>query len=418
MDYIKYSIPVFFLLISIELLFDKINRARLYRFNDAITNLSCGIGQQVIGIFMKVFTVGGYAWLYENYSPFKGDIPSTAWSMLLLFIGVDFFYYWFHRLAHEIAILWGSHVVHHQSEEYNLTVALRQAWVQGAFSWVFYLPLALMGFDPFMFVTIASFQTLYQFWIHTKTIDKLPAAFEYVFNTPSHHRVHHGLNPKYIDRNHGGTLIIFDRMFGTFQAEDEDVVYGITKPADSWNPLWLNFDYWIELFRFAFRANKWSDKMKILFKRPGWLPDELGGIQHPREVKPETFHKYNTRSPKGLNYYVFLHYVIVLAGTTVFLFKAKDFNFWTNAGLITLIILTLVNLGGMFEARRWVFALEALRLLAITVTFKLLLQGSALQIPVTLITFITAMVSLIWLSKYRTLFKVRFNESATQLSRV
>jgi len=415
---IKYSIPIFFLLIGIELLVDKIQKTRLYRFYDAITNLSCGIGQQVVGIFMKVFSVGAYAWLYENYSPFKGQVPNTWWSIMLLFIGVDFFYYWFHRLAHEISVMWGSHVVHHQSEEYNLTVALRQAWLQGAFSWFFYLPLAFLGFDPLVFVSIAGFQTLYQFWIHTKTINKLPAAFEYVFNTPSHHRVHHGVNPKYIDRNHGGTLIIFDRMFGTFQAEEEEVVYGITKPANSWNPLWVNFEYWMELFRDAFRASKWSDKMKILLKPPGWLPDELGGIQKPKEVKPETFHKYNTRSPKGLNYYVLLHYVIVLGGTTVFLFKSKDFSFWMNAGLTALIILSIVNLGGMFEGRRWVFAFEALRLLAVSATFTLLLQGSELQIPVAIVSVILSTASLLWLSKYRSIFTLRFSESAIQLSRV
>lgn len=415
MDYIKYSIPVFFLLIGIEVLIDKINKSHLYRFNDAITNLSCGIGQQVLGIFMKVFTVGGYAWLYEHVSPFKGEIPSTWWSFLLLFIGVDFFYYWFHRLAHEIAIMWGSHVVHHQSEEYNLTVALRQAWVQGAFSWFFYLPLALMGFDPVMFVTVASFQTLYQFWIHTKTINKLPAPFEYVFNTPSHHRVHHGVNPKYIDRNHGGTLIIFDRMFGTFEAEDEEVVYGITKPANSWNPLWVNFEYWIDLFKDAFRASKWSDKLKILFKAPGWLPDELGGIQKPKEVKAETFHKYNTYSPKGINYYIFVHYIILLAGTTIFLFKAKGFSFWMNAGLTALIILSVVNLGGMFEGKRWVFALEVLRLFALAGTFILLMRGSDLLIPVGITSTLIAVLSTMWVAKHRSVFTLRYNQNPVEI---
>ena len=401
---IKYSIPIFFLLIGIELLVDKLRKSNLYRFNDAITNLSCGIGQQVVGLFMKVFTVGAYAWLYENYSPFKGQIPTTWWTILLLFIGVDFFYYWFHRLAHEVSVMWGSHIVHHQSEEYNLTVALRQAWLQGAFSWVFYLPLAFLGFEPLVFVSIAGFQTLYQFWIHTKTIDKLPAPFEYVFNTPSHHRVHHGVNPKYIDRNHGGTLIIFDRMFGTFQAEEEEVVYGITKPANSWNPLWVNFEYWTDLFKDAFRASKWSDKMKILLKPPGWYPEELGGVQQPRDVTRETFHKYNTRSPRGLNNYVLFHFVVLLIGTTVFLFKYKNFDFWMNVGLTALIVFSLVNLGGMFEGKRWVFVMELLRLIAVTAVFAMLLQESGLFLPVVVASVLLVMVSLVWLSKYRSFF--------------
>lgn len=401
MNPVKYSIPIFFLLIGIELLVDKRKKARLYRFSDSITNLSCGIGQQVLGIFMKVFTVGAYAWLYENYSPFKGQIPTTWWSILLLFIGVDFFYYWFHRLAHEISVMWGSHVVHHQSEEYNLTVALRQAWLQGAFSWVFYLPLAWMGFEPLAFVSVAGFQTLYQFWIHTKTIGKLPAPIEYVFNTPSHHRVHHGVNPKYIDRNHGGTLIIFDRMFGTFQAEEEEVVYGITKPANSWNPLWVNFEYWIGLFRDAFRATRWSDRIKILLKPPGWYPEELGGVQKPQEVTAATFRKYHTRSPHGLNNYVMLHFVILLIGTTAFLFEYQDLSFAENAAITALIILSLVNMGGIFEGRRWVFAMEMTRLLSVVIAPALLLQGSGMMVPVVVSAALLAASSAAWLSTYR-----------------
>ena len=208
--------------------------------------MSCGIGSQVSGLFLKALTVLAYIKLYE-ISPLKGKIPNAWWVWVALFVGVDFFYYWFHRLAHEISIMWGSHAVHHQSEEYNLTVALRQAWYQGAFSFVFYLPLAIMGFRPEMFFVISALVTLYQFWIHTKLINKMPAPFEYIFNTPSHHRVHHGVNPQYIDKNHAGTLIIWDRMFGTFEPEVEEVVYGITKQSKSWNPIWLNFEYWVDL---------------------------------------------------------------------------------------------------------------------------------------------------------------------------
>jgi sterol desaturase/sphingolipid hydroxylase (fatty acid hydroxylase superfamily) len=177
-DYIKLSIPVFFLLIGLELLIDRIRKTNYYRFNDAVTNLSCGIGSQLAGIFLKVLTFGGYLYIYNNHALFSGAIPFTWWSVLVLFVGVDFFYYWFHRLAHEISVLWGSHIVHHQSEEYNLTVALRQAWLQGAFSWVFYIPLAFVGFEPLMFATVASFQTLYQFWIHTKFIIRMHPTFE------------------------------------------------------------------------------------------------------------------------------------------------------------------------------------------------------------------------------------------------
>ncbi|MBK7390231.1 MAG: sterol desaturase family protein [Bacteroidetes bacterium] len=163
-DYIALSIPIFFLLIGIELLYGVIKKVKLYRLNDSITNISLGIGQQVTGVFMKTALFFGYLYLYENYRIMT--LESTVLVWILLFIGVDFFYYWFHRLSHEVNAMWAAHIVHHQSEDYNLSVALRQSWLQSAFSWVFYLPLAILGFEPVMFLTISAFNTLYQFWIH------------------------------------------------------------------------------------------------------------------------------------------------------------------------------------------------------------------------------------------------------------
>ena len=243
LNLITLSIPAFFILIAVELLINKMKKTNLYRLNDTISNLSSGIISQVVGVFTKIVTIGVYVWIYNNFRVFK-NIPNEWYTWILLFIGVDFFYYWFHRLSHEVSVLWGTHVVHHQSEEYNLSVALRQSATQTFGSFWFYLPLAFIGFSPTLFATIAAIQTLYQFWIHTRLIDKMPAWFEYFFNTPSHHRVHHGVNPKYIDKNHGGTLIIFDRMFGTFQLEEEEVHYGVTSQLKSWNIAVANFDYY------------------------------------------------------------------------------------------------------------------------------------------------------------------------------
>ncbi len=166
--------------------------------------------------------------------------------------------------------------MHHSSEDYNLAVALRQGAFQGLFSWVFYLPLAFVGFPPSWFAAIMSFNLLYQFWIHTRTIKTL-GPLEWVLNTPSHHRVHHARNPKYLDRNYAGTLIIWDRMFGTFQAEEEEPVYGLTKPLDSWNPLWANLHVWRDLFRDAWLAPRWIDKLRIWFMPQGWRPDGIAG---------------------------------------------------------------------------------------------------------------------------------------------
>lgn len=413
MSLIVYSIPLFFILIGIELLITKMKNLSYYRLNDAVTNLSCGIGSQISGIFLKTLTFIGYTYLYQH-SIWK--IENTVLTGVLLFIGVDFFYYWFHRLAHEISFLWGSHVVHHQSEEYNLTVALRQAALQGAFSWVFYLPLAVVGFSPGMFLTVASLQTLYQFWIHTKLINRMPAPFEYIFNTPSHHRVHHGVNPKYIDRNHGGTLIIFDRMFGTFQVEDEEVVYGVTKQTNSWNPLWVNFEYWIDLFKQVFKVSHFTDAVKMLVLMPGWKPAELGGNEVPKPVTPQTFHKYDTDIPAGLNYYVLFQFVLVLIGTTLFLNMQKHELFsgnWTLRTLAaTVIVLSLVTIGGIFEKKAWVPAVEFIRLIGLVITMGLLLKGSTLFLPVTIATGVIALGSLLWFGTFLNLFKLKSNSHA------
>lgn len=402
MSLIIYAIPVFFLLIGIELLIAKMSNLSYYRMDDAIANLSCGIGSQVSGIFLKTFTFIGYKYLYDH-SVWK--IENNILTFIVLFIGVDFFYYWFHRLAHEISFLWGSHVVHHQSEEYNLTVALRQAWLQGAFSWVFYLPLAVMGFSPVVFLTVASLQTLYQFWIHTKLINKMHPAIEYIFNTPSHHRVHHGVNPKYIDRNHGGTLILFDRWFGTFQVEDEEVVYGITKQTNSWNPVWVNFDYWIDLFKTSVRVSSVKNFFLMMFKAPGWKPGELGGTQPLKEVSPLTFHKYHTEISSGLMYYAFVQFVLVLLGTTAFLiFQAKPpfadswvIKFTASA----LIIFSLVNISGIFEKKRWLPVLEVIRLLVLCASVIWLFKTiSWIAILIALLA-VVVLLFLFWLAKFR-----------------
>ena len=385
MNYIILSIPVFFILIGVEVLISYLKGSGLYRLNDAVSNISCGIMQQVTGALAKTALVIGYIILYDHARVFT--MPDTWWVYLLLFIGIDFFYYWFHRLSHEVNILWGAHIVHHQSEEYNLSVALRQSSLQGFFSMVFYLPLAILGFNPVVFVTINAFQTLYQFWIHTKTIDRLHPVFEYVMNTPSHHRVHHGRNPKYIDKNHGGTLIIFDRLFGTFQAEEEEVVYGVTKPLSSWNPLWANLDYYVDMWSDLKMNMTWGERIKYLFALPGWLPERLGGYRAPGEITVETATKYNTTISPQLNVYVLAQYLFVLLFTTGLLFNTEAE--WMTRPIMLMgsawIVWSIVNIGSIFEARRWSTISEILRwvfLIALS-----LLVSLSMWLTVTCITF-------------------------------
>lgn len=360
-NYIVYSIPVFFLLIGVEILIDKLKHTGYYRMNDALSNINAGITEQVTGAFLKTFVVGAYAWLFDHYRITL--MPSTPLMWLILFVGVDFFYYWFHRLAHEVNVLWGGHVVHHQSEEYNLSVALRQGAFQKFGSFIFYLPLAFIGFDPVMFIVVSQFQTLYQFWIHTKAIHLLPAPLEYVFNTPSHHRVHHGRNPKYIDKNHGGTLIIWDRLFGTFQKEEEEVVYGITKPLHTWNPLRAQLDFWKDLASDLSRTRSFMDKLKLLFMPPGWFPKELGGPQHAPEITINTQKKYDTRITQQLNYYVFFQFVLILGFTSYFLFSFDTLGNTERLLFMVYVLISITAIGLILEGNRWATLAEALRLI-------------------------------------------------------
>lgn len=349
-NYIALSIPLFFLFIGIELMYGLWKGVRLYRFNDTLSNLSQGIGQQLIGLFLKAGLFFVYLFLYEHARLFS--IPVNGWSWLLLFIGVDFFYYWFHRLSHEVNALWAAHVVHHQSEEYNLSVALRQSWFQGIFSTIFYLPLAWLGFDPVQFVTVSSFNTLYQFWIHTRLIGKL-GPFEWVLNTPSHHRVHHGSDPQYLDKNHGGTLIIWDRMFGTFCEEREEPVYGITTPLASWNPFWANFHYWSDLLDWSRRVRRLIPKIELFIRPPGWFPQVLGGPQPPKSVRWRKHQPYDADSPKQWHALVLFHFVISLTVATLLIFLEAKLDAVVLVTGTLFVLCGLLWIGAVLEGKAW-----------------------------------------------------------------
>jgi len=359
-NYIALSVPIFFILIGIELAYTFYKKLNYYRLNDSIANLHQGIGSQLVGLFVKTVLFVGYMYIFEHWRIF--EIPNTIWTWIALFIGVDFFYYWFHRMSHQINALWAAHIVHHQSEEYNLTVALRQSWFQGWFSWVFYLPLALIGFDPVIFLTLSSFNTLYQFWIHTRTIKSM-GFLEYILNTPSHHRVHHGSNPKYIDKNHAGTLIIWDRLFGTFQKEEEEVYYGITTPLASWNPVWANVHYWKELIDTAKKSDNITDKIRVFVKPPGWFPEKLGGFKYAPEIDVVNYKKFHTETAMPVMIYAILLFLAALALGSYQLFFFDKLTLAVNILVASFTILSMLTCGSLLEKKRWFVGVEGLRYL-------------------------------------------------------
>lgn len=278
---IHFAIPFFIASMLLELFITTKKNIKSYEPKDALTSIAMGLGNVFIGLLSKGLVLLALFFVYENVRIFT--IPIAWWSFVLLFFADDFSYYWFHRISHECRFFWASHVVHHSSQHYNLSTALRQTWSGSFYSFVFWLWLPLLGFHPAMILLQMSLSLLYQFWIHTETINKLPKWFEAVMNSPSHHRVHHGSNPIYLDRNHAGILIIWDKLFGTFQAEldHEKVVYGLVTNIQTYNPIKVAFIEWYNMFKDAFSGKKsLSNRLKYFIKPPGWKHDGTGRLSN------------------------------------------------------------------------------------------------------------------------------------------
>jgi sterol desaturase/sphingolipid hydroxylase (fatty acid hydroxylase superfamily) len=291
-DLILYAIPAFVLLmvgeavaLTREAREDVVERrARAgYATKDTLASLGMGLGSLVVPVAITtVLGLGGYVLLW-NAAPLDLGTGWIAWMVALL--GKDFLFYWYHRAEHEIRLLWASHVVHHSSEHYNLSTALRQPWTPLT-EWPFGAVLILLGVNPVLYVMATSINLLYQFWIHTEVVGKLPRPVEYVFNTPSHHRVHHGRNAQYLDRNYGGVLIVFDRLFGTFEPEVEPVRYGITKPVGSYNPLRIAAAEYVAIGRDMRADRRWSHRLGRLVRGPGWTPSPAASAVHQPATTP------------------------------------------------------------------------------------------------------------------------------------
>ena len=274
-DLIHLAIPAFILLMVVEALAGAVMQREIYQVKDAAASITMGLGNLAADLLAKVvqFTVLSYLHRFAIF-----HIGFEWWAWLLLFFGDEFSYYWFHRVSHECRLFWASHVVHHSSERYNLSTALRQTWTGSFMSFVFWLWLPIVGFAPAMIMTMKAISLLYQFWIHTELVRFL-GPLETVFNTPSHHRVHHGSNPRYIDRNHGGTLIIWDKLFGTFEPENpaDPVRFGLTKNIETYNPVRIAFEEWVAMFRDVWRAPGWNNKLRYLLGNPGWRHEDRAG---------------------------------------------------------------------------------------------------------------------------------------------
>ena len=342
MNDLVYAIPFFFVLMGVEAL---VNRARFgatrYRLVDSIANLGCGVGQQLLRVFLGAVGVVGYAWVYDRFR--LATIPSrSVLAWVALFLGVDLSYYAFHRVSHRVGFMWAAHVVHHQSEEYNLSVALRQSWLDQLVEWIFYTPFALLGFPPAMFAAVWGVNTLYAFWPHTRAIGRL-GPFEWIFNTPSAHRVHHAVNPRYIDKNYASMFIIWDRLFGTYEREREEPVFGTLKPLPGTSPLHANVEPWRDLAASARAARDRDAKLRVWFGPPASTYAAVVEARAP--VAPP-------RVPRGQAIGFAAAFALLVAATVGYLYVAGSLSLPARAGGAVGLMAWLVASGAALERRR------------------------------------------------------------------
>ena len=348
---IAIATPVFFLLMAIELVVARRRGLRdAYRLNDAVNSLSLGVISEVVKLFARVLIIGIYAWLFEHVA--VGTWPTdTWWAWVLAVVFYDFCYYWNHRLGHESAVFWAAHVVHHQSQCYNLSTALRQTSSGALLSWVFYVPMAVAGVPPEMFAVAAIVDLLYQYWIHTEVVGKL-GWFDRWFASPSNHRVHHAVNDCYIDRNYGGILMVWDRLFGTFVEESEKCVYGTRAPLESWDPLWANVEVYADLARKSRHADRWRDKLLVWVRPPGWQPAGVAGGPWARPAFDlRRVRTYDPPMDPRVRAFALLQLVVAIGGAVPLLWFADELSRATLLAGALAIVGVLWATGAVMQGR-------------------------------------------------------------------
>ena len=411
---IDLAVPFFILLIVVELIASRMGaerRARrLYRSNDSIVALSTALMFSITGVAVTAASVWWYAQVESRWSipallGGRGLAVETAtwWQWAVVFIAVDFLYYWFHRACHDVRFLWACHVTHHSGEEFNLTTALRQCSFQRVFEYMFMLPLALAGVPwPMMFICHGILK-IYQFWVHTRLIGKL-GWLESVLLTPSHHRVHHGRDPRYLDKNHGGVFIFWDRLFGSYSEEIEEPNYGLVKPLRSFDPLHANLHEYAGILKDMRRTGTWWNRLQILIRPPGWRPVDLGGTLIAAEV-PRDYRKYDPHIGSGLKAYGWVQFLLLTAASLVFLRVARsapgmpDWPVWLLTAMGFYLVVALTSLGlvlGAPDQRGWA-AVESARLLFAVGAAVRLGYGGWLGIAVAAGIALLAGASFVWL---------------------
>ena len=392
---IVFATPVFLLLIALELLWSRRQSSRTagqtpYRLNDAINSISLGMLSQLTGVLGKLFSIGIYVLVFNAVALYP-DMAfwSTWYGVLLALVFYDFCYYWLHRAGHVVALFWAAHVVHHQSQHYNLTTALRQTSTGFLFGWVFYIPMALAGVPPEVFGAVALIDLLYQFWVHTEQVGKL-GWFDRVFCSPSNHRVHHAVNDPYIDKNYGGILILWDQLFGTFREETEPCVYGTRGALNSWDPLWANVDTYASLAKESWRTPHWGDKVKLWFKPPGWQSEEMARSNPKPPFTLASVTLYNPPLSTAQQWFAGLQFLLAMVAVLAFLWHVDTRSFTHSAIWCAAIAAGLWANGHFMQGRLHMLEVLAVQSGALATVGALgLMDGYMVFKPLTMLIAIT-----------------------------
>lgn len=362
---ILYAIPVFMLLIVLEALVDWRKATGYYRFNDAVGSLSTGMLNRTMDFVTLYVNWAAYSTLFAYFSFFQLEQSAIIW--VVAFIVYDFFYYWSHRLDHVFSIFWNAHAVHHQSEEFNLTTALRQpfsGFVKGS---LVYMPMVFLGFDPALVATVGSFNLIYQFWVHTRFVPKL-GFVEWIMVTPSNHRVHHGMNDRYIDKNFGGVFILWDRLFGTFQEElsDDPVVFGVRKPLNSFNPFYANFQIYRQMLKDMWVGRSLRTTIEVLISRTGVRPAIVNERAPMPRLNLQNFRPYNPSCSTSGRWLVWSQLLFALGYTVWFLLSIDLHNFTVALLHFLPLGLVLLSMNFILEGRPLGWWIELFRLMCIS----------------------------------------------------
>ncbi len=348
---IVLATPVFFALIAIEYAIGRRRRHNTYRLDDAISSIGLGMLSQISAVFTRLLRVGLYTAVYSAVAIWPDHPFWTSWAgWLTALVFYDFCYYWLHRAGHESAVFWAAHVVHHQSQDYNLSTALRQTSSGALLGWIFYLPMAVAGVPPLVFGVVALIDLLYQFWVHTEQVGKL-GWFDRWFCSPSNHRVHHAVNDRYLDRNYGGILIVWDRLFGSFKEEDEKCVYGTRKPLQSWDPLWANGEVYWGLLRDSWHTRRWADKLRVWFKPPGWRPADVAERFPSPAFDLASVQRYAPPMSPAVRWFAGAQFVALLVGVGGFLWFADAWPLSRSAVVFSVLLVALWAIGAVMQGR-------------------------------------------------------------------